>query len=187
MSGAYVFLLLALLSLSGLGICHKVADFRHCKASAISAMLFGCAATVMRSYTLLYKVAAAKVSLFPPFTGKAVLIAIVCGAAAGLAILSFQVGVRYGRISTSWLVINLSTIVPALLSLIVYREWKLGFKWQQLAGLILVLVSIVMLWLDKVEETRGAGAKKGFPIAEVEAGNEMAKVSVTPDDFVAEA
>jgi hypothetical protein len=187
MSSAYSFLLLALLSLSGLGVCHKLADFRHCKASAISVMLFGCAATILWSYTLFYKVAVQHVALFPPFTRGAVFVALVCGAGAGIAILSFQVGVRYGRISTSWLVINLSTIVPSLLSLIVYREWKMGFKWQQLAGLFLVLVSIVMLWRDKLEETREAGSKGSSPVPAERCGDEMAAMSISSQDHATEA
>jgi drug/metabolite transporter (DMT)-like permease len=156
MSGS-VFLILALLSLSGLGICHKVADFHRCKPSAVSMILFAAAASVLWSYTLFYKVLGAHVGLFPPFTGKAVAVALFCGACAGIAILTFQVGVRYGRISTSWLVINLSTIVPAVLSLIIYREWEAGLKWQQIAGLGLIVVSIVLLWLDKTKEVAQPG------------------------------
>jgi len=126
---------------------------------------------VLWSYTLLYAVGRMKASLFPPFTMAAVGVAILCGAFSGIAILTFQIGIRYGRISTSWLVINLSTIVPAVLSLVVYGEWKSGIKWQQLAGLALVLCSVFLLWRDKAvelarsekpreyedEETRGFG------------------------------
>src|SRR5687768_7222272 len=113
MSGS-VFLIFALFSLSGLGICHKVADFYRCKPSAVSVMLFFWAGAVLWGYTV-FKVLSAHVGLFPPFTANAVAVAVFCGACAGIAILTFQIGVRYGRISTSWLVINLSTIVPAVL------------------------------------------------------------------------
>jgi hypothetical protein len=177
MSSGSIFLILALLSLSGLGICHKVADFRGCRASAVSVTMFGAAAAVLWTYTLV-KVFGMGVGLFPPFTGSAVLVAALCGACAGIAILTFQVGVRYGRISTSWLVINLSTIVPTLLSLIIYKEWNVGWKhiaevgssagWRQIinavwavwgrqiVGLTLVFASVVFLWWDKaVEIARG--------------------------------
>jgi drug/metabolite transporter (DMT)-like permease len=156
MSGGSILLILALLSLSGLGICHKVADFRRCRPSAISVMLFVGAATVVWGYTILHTLTGVGVTLFPPFTARAVAVAAICGACAGIAILAFQVGVRYGRISTSWLVINLSTIVPAALSLLVYKEWKAGIKWQQLAGLVLVVLSVFLLWRDKaIEIARG--------------------------------
>jgi len=154
MSGGTIFLIFALLSLSGLGICHKVADFHRCKPSAISVVMFSAAAVVLWSYTIFYQVQRMHLTLFPPFTGNAVAVAVFCGACAGIAILTFQIGVRYGRISTSWLVINLSTIVPALLSLVIYKEWQLGIKWQQKMGLALVMVSIFLLWRDKVEEQR---------------------------------
>ncbi len=118
--------------------------------------MFAGAAAVLLCYTLGYKVLAMKVGLFPPFTLSAVGVAVFCGACAGIAILTFQVGIRYGRISTSWLVINLSTIVPAILSLVIYREWQAGIKWQQIAGLMLVLCSVILLWRDKaVEIARG--------------------------------
>ena len=95
--------------------------------------------------------------------------AVVCGACAGIAILTFQVGIRYGRISTSWLVINLSTIVPAILSLVVYEEWKAGIKWQQIAGLALVLCSVILLWRDKaVEIARSEAGGRRSPRLEVE-------------------
>ena len=152
MSGS-VFLIFALFSLSGLGICHKVADFHRCKPSAVSVVLFAAASGVLWGYTFFYKVLSAHVGLFPPFTGKALAIALFCGACAGIAILTFQIGVRYGRISTSWLVINLSTIIPAVLSLVIYREWQGGLKWQQIAGLAFVVLSIILLWLDKRKET----------------------------------
>jgi len=174
MSTGSICLLFALLSLSGLGICHKVADFHRCKPSAISVMMFLCAAGVLWSYTFFYKVLAAKVGLFPPFTGQAVAVALICGACAGIAILTFQIGVRYGRISTSWLVINLSTSIPAILSLIVYREWRAGLRWQQLAGLVLVLVSIVLLWRDKKVEEAAAESTRGFPVIAAPSGDEAA-------------
>lgn len=153
MSAGMIFLIFALFSLSGLGVCHKVADFHRCKPSAISVVMFAAAAGVLWSYTL-YQVVGMKLPLFPPFTSSAVGVAVISGACAGIAILTFQIGIRYGRISTSWLVINLSTIVPAVLSLIVYREWQLGIKWQQIVGLLLVIMSVILLWRDKVEELK---------------------------------
>jgi drug/metabolite transporter (DMT)-like permease len=181
MSAGSAFLMLALLSFSGLGICHKVADFRRCRPSAVSVMLFLGGATVLWAYTLLYAVGKTKLSLFPPFTAAAVGVAVLCGAFSGIAILTFQIGIRYGRISTSWLVINLSTIVPAILSLVVYGEWKSGIKWQQLAGLALVLCSVFLLWRDKaVELARNEQPAGGFPVEEVKRAAPSRNDSVKP-------
>jgi drug/metabolite transporter (DMT)-like permease len=153
MSGS-ILLVLALCSLAGLGVCHKVADFMRCRPDAINVMLFFWAAVVLCGYTFLYKVHAQNIPLFPPFTVTAVLLAVACGMSGSIAILTFQTGVRYGRISTSWLVINLSTVLPAVLSLVIYQEWKQKINWQLPAGLVLVILSVLFLWKDKQEEIK---------------------------------
>ena len=152
MSSGTLCLIVSLVSLAGLGILHKVADFRRCKPSAINVTLFFWASVVLWSYTLVYKVLGQRMPLFPPFTLNAVFLAAVCGTCATIAILTFQIGIRYGRISTSWLVINLSTAIPTILSLIMYKEWERGVKWSQLTGLVLVVVSVLLLWRDKALE-----------------------------------
>ena len=152
MTSGTLFMILALFSLAGLGICHKLADSFRCKPTAVNVMLFFWAGLVLWSYTVLYTRAYQQVSLFPPFTLKGVLLAAACGTCASIAILTFQIGIRYGRIATSWLVINLSTIVPALLSLVIYREWDRQMQWQQPVGLLLVLLSVGLLWKDKALE-----------------------------------
>lgn len=147
-------LILALLGLAGLGICLKVADFVRCKPRATNMMLFGWAAAVLWGYTFFYQVMGKGATLFPPFTGKAVVIAVVCGILSSIAILTFAIGIRYGRISTSWLVINLSAGLPAILSLIVYQEWKTKMGWQLPVGLMLTVISILLLWQDKKIEIK---------------------------------
>src|SRR5439155_6946552 len=108
MSG-YSFLALAVLCFCGLGVLHKVADFQKCRPSAINAYLFFWACLFMTIYTLVLGS-----SLKTP--GVVTGVAIFCGLCASVAILFFQIGVRHGNISTSWLVINLSTAVPTVLS-----------------------------------------------------------------------
>jgi len=154
----YLFLFLALVSAAGLGICHKVSDLRKCKPSAINVMLFFWASLLYWGYTIGFKAIGQHESLFPPFTLKAVLVAVACGICACFGILTFQIGVRYGRISTSWLIVNLSTLVPAILSLIVYQEWREQIRWQQPAALVLVIVSVFLLWRDKAVEIEKAHA-----------------------------
>lgn len=82
---------------------------------------------------------------------RALSIAAVCGIFNALALFSFQTGLRYGKIATSWLVIDLSMVVPALLSVLVYRE-KLTVG--RIGGLALVVVSMILLWVDK-QKTAG--------------------------------
>jgi hypothetical protein len=154
MATGTIYLIVALFSLAGLGITHKVADFQKCRPAAINVMLFFWASVFFWGYAL-YKHLGEGVGFFPPFTAAAVIWAAVCGALASVAILTFQIGIRSGRISTSWLVINLSAALPAVLALIVFREWEQGIRWQQPAAVVFVIVSVILLWRDKALETAG--------------------------------
>ena len=148
----YVFALIALLCASGLGVFFKVADLKGCKPSVVSTMLFVSSSVVLWIYTLS---TSGGHGVFPASNLKGLLIAaIACGACAGLGILTFQIGVRYGRIATSWLIVNLSTLVPAVMSFVIYREWQKEMRWQQLAAMVLILVSVFLLWRDKEIELR---------------------------------
>src|SRR5262245_47388620 len=111
MSG-YSFLALAVLCFCGLGLLHKVADFQKCRPSFINAYLFFWACLFMTVYTF-----SIGVSIKAP--ARVTGVAIVCGLCASVAILAFQIGIRFGKISTSWLIINLSTAVPTVLSIII--------------------------------------------------------------------
>ncbi len=143
MSG-YSFLALAVLCFCGLGLLHKVADFQKCRPSAINAYLFFWAWLFMTIYTL-----SLGSSLKAP--GGVTGVAIFCGLCASVAILTFQIGVRFGNISTSWLIINLSTAVPTLLSIVIYRE-EVGLR--RGIALIAIVLSLIFLWKDKQMESR---------------------------------
>jgi len=138
MSG-YLFLALAVLSFAMLGILHKIADFQRCRPSAINAHLFLWAWLLTSVYTLSFRS-----SLSIPRV--AVAVAVSCGFCASVAILAFQTGIRFGKISTSWLVINLSTAVPTILSILFYHE-RVGPR--RGIALLSIALSLVFLWKDK--------------------------------------
>ena len=77
--------------------------------------------------------------------------ATVCGFLASLAILAFQQGVRFGKISTSWVVINLSTALPTVLSIAIYHE---TVSLRRALGLGLAVVALMILWLERRREER---------------------------------
>ena len=84
------------------------------------------------------------------------LVAAVCGFLAAVAILAFQAGLRYGKgkIATSWVVINLSTSLPTILSIVIYKEPVSAWK---IVGLILVALAVLLLWKDKqIDEAAAA-------------------------------
>jgi len=157
----YLFLILALLSAAGLGVCHKLADLKRCKPSAINVMLFGSASILFWGYLVGVSITGSQGSLLPLLPMRAVFAAVACGVCACFGILTFQNGVRYGRIATSWLIVNLSTFVPSVLSLVIYQEWKEQFRWQQPAALALVIVSMFLLWRDKVAEIQNQECQEG--------------------------
>ena len=54
--------------------------------------------------------------------------------------------IEYGKIATSWLVVSLSPIVPAVASVLVYKEI---FQKPKAISLVLIGASLVFLYLDK--------------------------------------
>lgn len=139
MSEGYIYLLVSLLGYSLLGVGHKLADVKQCNPRAITLLLFFWAGLL----TTVYVFAVGDYSEFP----TAVLItALIFGGFASLAILSFQAGLRYGKIATSWLIANLSMAVPAILSIIIYGEPVLPVK---VAAVGLIFISMILLWRDK--------------------------------------
>jgi drug/metabolite transporter (DMT)-like permease len=152
----YAFLILAVASLGLLGVLHKVADHRKCRPAAINFFLFLWASLMVAAVELGWRGAGTAL----PIPGVLMIaVAVTCGTFASLAILSFQHGVRYGKISTSWLLLNLSTAIPTLLSILIYHEhvgWKRGLS------LLLAVSALLLLWRDRrAEELQDSAAKPG--------------------------
>jgi drug/metabolite transporter (DMT)-like permease len=80
------------------------------------------------------------------FPRAVVVIGSATGLIASLTLFIFQTGLKFGKISTSWLIINLTTAVPILISIVVFHEKLSASKGL---GVLLVFAAIVMLWLDK--------------------------------------
>src|SRR5687768_3535106 len=144
----HLFLLVAVISLGCLGILHKVADHRKCRPQAINLVLFLVASVTLTAFTSfrLGPAAWARVPL------PAWAVAAACGLCASLAILTYPHGVRYGRISTCWLIITLSAIVPTFLSIAVYKE---TVEPRRAASLALAALALLLLWVDRRREESG--------------------------------
>jgi drug/metabolite transporter (DMT)-like permease len=152
----YFFLGTALVSLSLLGVLHKVADFKNCRPALINAFLFLWAGIFMLGLLLARPERRAHPGL------DVVTTAVVCGFLASLAILAFQTGIRFGRIATSWLIINLSTAIPTLASIFIYQE---RVEWKRAVGLSLMTLSLFLLWKDKQQSDlpKGRGTRTSGP------------------------
>jgi drug/metabolite transporter (DMT)-like permease len=138
----YLYLAVAALSLGMLGVFHKVADHRQCRPEAVNLFLFLFAGLLMATWS----VALSGLPQLIAVPRVALLTAAACGLLTSLAILFFQRGIRYGKISTSWLVINLSTIVPTVLSIALYQE---AVSPRRALALSLSLVALALFWLDR--------------------------------------
>jgi drug/metabolite transporter (DMT)-like permease len=133
---------MAVASLGMLGVLHKVADHRRCRPEAINLFLFLWAGLFLTGFAV-FRTGVSTVVSAP---ATAVAVAAACGTCASLAILHFQHGVRYGRISTSWLIINLSTAVPTVLSIMIYRE---AVSLRRGISLALAVCALLLLWQDR--------------------------------------
>jgi len=155
----YWFMLVALLSFAGMGIIHKLGDRHTCNAMHIA--LFTMATSCVLS--LLYTAFTQPASLASSRIAVS-LIALPFGACAAAALWLFQRGLRYGRIATSWLLINLSSAIPTVLSVVVYRE---PLSLRKVLVLVLIAASLVLLWWDRKQD-RGKGERAA--LAAVAAG-----------------
>jgi drug/metabolite transporter (DMT)-like permease len=146
----YVFALLAMFSIGMLGVLSKLADAYGCRPLHTSVVLFGSSAVLMSAVT----VGGQGQSLVPPAavwgTG------LVFGTVAILAFWIFLYGLQFGKITSSWLFMNMSAIVPATLSVVLYHERVTAAK---AAVLVLVVVSILLLWYDKQRDSSGKAAE----------------------------
>jgi drug/metabolite transporter (DMT)-like permease len=140
----YLFAVLAMLSIGVLGILSKLADRPDCTPLNTTLVLFGGSSVIMGLYVRLIQ----GETLNPPKMVSGT--AIFFGALAVLAFWVFLYGLQFGKITTSWIFMNLSAIVPAALSTILYHE-KLGVLKALVLGL--VVLSIFLLWKDKQQES----------------------------------
>lgn len=149
MTSGYTYLAAGLASFSFLGIFAKIADLKRCRPTAlyvmmcVSATLLSTAAAVFSGQT------------FSHLPGVVIEIAIPFGALAALAGIAFQAGIRYGKLATSWLIINLSAAVPTIGSVLFYHE---NMSIRHIVALCLMAISVVLLWKDKQEDERKAQA-----------------------------
>jgi drug/metabolite transporter (DMT)-like permease len=86
--------------------------------------------------------------------------ALFFGMLAVLAFWVFLYGLQFGKITTSWIFMNLSAVVPATLSAVLYHESISALKALVLG---LVVVSIVLLWKDKEQESNQASIQGEIP------------------------
>ncbi len=148
MTVGYLLLLGSLVGFSLLGILHKVADHPSCRPRMVTMLLLVWAAGLTAAYTLAFDPRGLRMP--PSVLGMGT----AAGAAASLALFAFQASLRHGKISTSWLVLNLCIAVPILISILVYGEALTAGKG---VGVAMVFAAILLTWWDKrIDQARPA-------------------------------
>lgn len=134
-------MLAGLFCFAGMGVTHKMGD--RWKGNALNialvAMIAACIVTLIRA-------TAASPKWFLSFPYRVVLLAVPFGIAAAVALWLFQKGLRLGHIVTSWLLINLSTAIPTILSIVIYHE---PLSSRKVLTLALIVASLLLLWWDR--------------------------------------
>jgi len=145
----YILALVSMISFGLLGIFHKLADRQKCTPFMITVVLFTTSTFIMAIWVLVFKNA----QFVPP--KEVVAVAIPFGLATVISLWVFQYGIRFGKITTSWVIVNLSAAVPTIASTVMYDE-PLGFR--KLLILVLIAASILLLWKDRqLDELKKAG------------------------------
>jgi drug/metabolite transporter (DMT)-like permease len=133
-------MILSLLCFGMIGIFAKFADARECRPSAVYTLAYGWSVLFGAVSVILFRGA----DFHVPTVVYA--IALPFGVASAIGGIVFMTGIRFGKISTSWLVINLSAAVPTVASVLVYHE---HVSPRKIAMVGLAIVSVVLLWKDK--------------------------------------
>ncbi len=148
MAVGYLYTLMALGSFGVLGILNKVAEVKKCRPSAVSASLCMWAAVLVCAYLIFFKHSGVSAP------SNVIVVATLFGIIGAIASISFLAGLKYGKISTSWLIINLSSAVPAIASILVYGE---SVTLRKGAGLGVAAGALYLLYKDKeIEELEAA-------------------------------
>ena len=151
MAAGQIYMLLALLSFSMLGVLHKVADVQRSRPTTINGLLASSSLLFVFAFVLLGSPGG------PAAPASVAGVAIPFGVSASVAILAFQAGVKHGNIATSWLAINLSAGIPTVASILIYDE---PVNTGKALALALIPISMFLLWKDKKtqESASGTGA-----------------------------
>ena len=134
------FMIAGLLSFALMGVLHKFGERFHCNPLHIAVMTMSTACVVSLFAALGQGSSLTTMPVIVAF------LAIPFGISAAVALWLFQRGLVYGRIATSWLLINLSASIPTVLSVVVYHE---SLNPRKLLALLLIVTSLFLLWWDR--------------------------------------
>jgi len=144
MNNGLMFCFLGALSFGLLACASKFAERRNCQASVLVVLLFAWATLVM-----LVRSAGLPAPLSLPL--KAAAVAVACGICAAVAYYAFQFSIGFGKVSVAWLMMNISSAIPAVVSVFVYGEKLTLLK---IIALGLVLLSLYFIFRGRRAEAQ---------------------------------
>ena len=144
MNNGLMFCFLGALSFGLLACASKFAERRNCQASVLVVLLFAWATLVM-----LVRSAGLPAPLSLPL--KAAAVAVACGICAAVAYYAFQFSIGFGKVSVAWLMMNISSAIPAVVSVFVYGEKLTLLK---ILALGLVLLSLYFIFRGRRAEAQ---------------------------------
>jgi drug/metabolite transporter (DMT)-like permease len=151
----YLYMIISLTCFGFIGIFAKLADMRGCKPVAVYTLAYGWSLLLGAVFVAFFRGGDFRV----PMVVYA--IALPFGVVSVIGGMVFLAGIRYGKISTSWLIINLSAAIPAVGSLVLYHE---QVNARKIAVVALAAIAVVLLWKDKQSEEAkqmSAGSREG--------------------------
>lgn len=127
-----------------LGLISKVAERKKCNASALVLSLVGWSTLLM-----LARIVSSHSGFLIPF--KAIGAAIAFGIIGTVAYFAFQKSIEIGKVAIGWLMMGLSTGVPAIVSIWLYKETLTGLK---VTAFALALVAMLLLFWGRMIDNR---------------------------------
>ena len=141
----FLYMILSLTCFGAIGLLVKFANLKGCRPTAVYAWAFAWCVAFSAAFVMYFRGGQFHVPV------AVYAIAVPFGIMSAIGGIVFMAGVRFGKISTSWLIINLSAAIPAVGSIVIYHE---SVSAKKLAVLALAGVAVLLLWKDKQEDEK---------------------------------
>jgi drug/metabolite transporter (DMT)-like permease len=136
-------MVLSLICFGAIGLLVKFANLRQCRPGAVYAWAYAWCVAFSAGFVMCFRSGQFHVPT------AVYVIAVSFGIMNAIGGIVFMAGVRFGKISTSWLIINLSAAIPAAGSVVLYHE---SVNTKKVAVLALAVAAVLLLWKDKQED-----------------------------------
>jgi drug/metabolite transporter (DMT)-like permease len=141
----FLYMILSLTCFGAIGLLVKFATLRGCRPGAVYSWAYAWCVAFSATFVMWFRGGEFHI---PPAVYA---VAVPFGIMNAIGGIVFMAGVRFGKISTSWLIINLSAAIPAVGSVVLYHE---PVNAKKMAVLALAAVAVLLLWKDKQEDEK---------------------------------